>query len=138
MCRWAITWSWATAATLGGHVTVGDWAVISAYSGVHQFCRIGRHAIIGGYSVITQDVLPFSNTVSERAHRRCSARIDRDGAARVRDGIDRELHTAFRLLTRGQLNTTQAIERIRAEVPPCAEVDELLAFIRSAERGFIK
>ncbi len=53
-------------ATLGGHVTVGDWAVVSAGSAVHQFCRIGRHRIIGGYSVITQDVLPFSTTVSDR------------------------------------------------------------------------
>jgi UDP-N-acetylglucosamine acyltransferase len=48
------------------------------------------------------------------------------------------LQTSLRLLTRGQLNTTQAIERIRAEVPPCAEVDELIAFIQSAERGFVK
>ena len=46
--------------------TVGDWAVIGAFSGVHQFCRVGRHALIGGYSVITQDVLPFSMTVSPR------------------------------------------------------------------------
>jgi UDP-N-acetylglucosamine acyltransferase len=125
-------------ATLGGHVTVGDWAVVSAYSGVHQFCRIGRHAIVGGYSVITQDVLPFSNTVSERP-------IKVFGANRVgmeRRGFSTEsiecLQTSLRLLTRGQLNTTQAIERIRAEVPPCAEVDELIAFIQSAERGFIK
>src|SRR5690349_5773763 len=57
------------AATLGGHVVVGDWAVISASTGVHQYCRVGRHAIIGGYSVVTQDVLPFSNTVSERETR---------------------------------------------------------------------
>src|SRR5215470_1669679 len=56
----------ANAATIGGHVIVGDWAVISAGSAIHQFCRVGRHAIIGGYSVITQDVLPFSSTVSER------------------------------------------------------------------------
>src|SRR5580704_14877683 len=56
----------SNAATLGGHVNVGDWAFIGASSGVHQFCRVGRHAIIGGYSVITQDVLPFSNTVTER------------------------------------------------------------------------
>src|SRR5579871_748649 len=56
----------ANAVTLGGHVTVADWAVIGASTGVHQFCRIGRHAIVGGYSVVTQDVLPFSNTVSER------------------------------------------------------------------------
>src|SRR5499427_6762311 len=53
-------------ATLGGHVMVGDYANVGAYSGVHQFCRIGRNSIVGGYSVITQDVLPFSSTVSER------------------------------------------------------------------------
>jgi UDP-N-acetylglucosamine acyltransferase len=125
-------------ATLGGHVVVGDWAVVSAFSGVHQFCRIGRHAIVGGYSVITQDVLPFSNTVSERP-------IKVFGANRI--GMERRgfatasieaLQTSLRLLTRGQLNTTQAIERIRAEVAPCAEVDELIGFIQSAERGFIK
>jgi UDP-N-acetylglucosamine acyltransferase len=125
-------------ATLGGHVTVGDWAVISAFSGVHQFCRIGRHSIVGGYSVITQDVLPFSNTVSERP-------IKVFGANRIgleRRGFPTEsieaLQTSLRLLTRGQLNTTQAIERIRAEVPACTEVDELIAFIQSAERGFVK
>jgi UDP-N-acetylglucosamine acyltransferase len=125
-------------ATLGGHTVVGDWAVISAFSGVHQFCRVGRHSIIGGYSVVTQDVLPFSNTVSERP-------IKVFGANRV--GMERRgfetaavesLQTAFRLLTRSQLNTTQAIERIRAEVPPCAEVDELIEFIQASERGVIK
>src|SRR5436853_512023 len=56
----------ANGVTLGGHVLVGDWAVIGAFSGLHQFCRVGRHAFVGGYSVITQDVLPFSMTVSER------------------------------------------------------------------------
>src|SRR5580658_7541323 len=125
-------------ATLGGHTVVGDWAVISAFSGVHQFCRVGRHAIVGGYSVVTQDVLPFSNTVSERP-------IKVFGANRV--GLERRgfetasveaLQTAFRLLTRSQLNTTQAIERIRAEVPACAEVDELIEFIKASERGVIK
>ena len=52
--------------TFAGHVTVGDWVVIEAFSGVHQFCRVGKHAFIGGYSVITQDVLPFSLTVTPR------------------------------------------------------------------------
>jgi UDP-N-acetylglucosamine acyltransferase len=125
-------------ATLGGHVTVGDWAVVSAYSGVHQFCRIGRHAIVGGYSVITQDVLPFSNTVSERPIKVFGAnRIGMERRGFTTESIE-SLQTSLRLLTRGQFNTTQAIGRIRAEVPPCAEVDELIAFIQSAERGFIK
>jgi len=126
------------AATLGGHVVVGDWAVISASSGVHQFCRIGRHAIVGGYSVVTQDILPFSNTVSERETKVFGA--NRIGMERR--GFDaaaiESLQTALRLLTRSQLNTSQAIERIRAEVPPCSEVDELIEFIRSSERGIVK
>src|ERR1035441_5980687 len=56
----------ANGAALAGHVTVADWVDISPYSGVHQFCRIGRHAFIGPYSVVVQDVMPFSVTVSER------------------------------------------------------------------------
>jgi UDP-N-acetylglucosamine acyltransferase len=128
----------ANATTLGGHVTVGDWAVIGASTGVHQFCRIGRHAIIGGYSVITRDVLPFSNTVTDR-----EAKVFGENATGLKrrdfsaDAID-ALHKAFRLLTRGGLNTTQAVARILAEIPPSHEVDELLDFIRTSERGFIK
>jgi len=125
-------------ATLGGHVKVGDWAVISAGSAVHQFCRIGRHCIIGGYSVVTQDVLPFSTTVSPREVKVFAANatgMERRGFSA--DSID-SMHKAFRLLTRANLNTTQAIERIRAEVPASAELDELLEFIATAERGFIK
>ncbi len=53
-------------ATLGGHVFVDDFATISAGSGVHQFCRIGRHAFIGGYSVVTKDALPYAKTVGNR------------------------------------------------------------------------
>ncbi|MFN7998120.1 MAG: acyl-ACP--UDP-N-acetylglucosamine O-acyltransferase [Bryobacteraceae bacterium] len=128
----------ANAVTFAGHVTVGDWAVIGASTGVHQFCRVGRHSIIGGYSVVTQDVLPFSNTVSEREIKVFGA--NRTGLERR--GFGREtiekLQTALRLLTRSGLNTTQAIERIRAEIAPCAEVDELLEFIGASARGVIK
>jgi UDP-N-acetylglucosamine acyltransferase len=128
----------ANAATLGGHVIVGDWAVIGASTGVHQFCRVGRHSITGGYSVVTQDILPYSNTVSQRE-------INVFGANRV--GLERRgfpaasiesLQTALRLLTRANLNTSQAIERIQAEVPTCPEVEELIQFIRDSGRGVVK
>jgi UDP-N-acetylglucosamine acyltransferase len=128
----------ANGVTLAGHVTIGDWADISAFVGVHQFCRIGRHAFVGPYSVVIQDVLPYSTTVGKRE-------IGVFGANRI--GLERRgfetpaieaLQTSFRLLTRAKLNTSQAIERIRAEVPPCAEVDELLEFIRTSERGVVK
>src|SRR6478752_1568089 len=125
-------------ATLGGHVDVGDWAVVSAGSAVHQFCRIGRHCIIGGYSVITQDVLPFSTTVSPREVKVYAANatgLERRGfTAETIEG----LHKAFRLMTRSGLNTSQAIERITAELPMTPEIEELLEFIRTSERGFIK
>lgn len=126
------------AVTLAGHVTIGDWAIIEAFSGVHQFCRIGRHAFVGGYSVITQDVLPYSQTVSPREARVYGANkvgLDRRGFPRVT--ID-QLQKAFRLLTRSQLNTTQAIERIREELASGPEIDELIGFIQSSERGVIK
>src|SRR5579885_585340 len=126
------------AATIGGHVTVGDWAIISASSGVHQFCRIGRHAFVGGYSVVTQDVLPYSNTVSAREAKVYGA----NATGLKRRGFPAEtcdeLHKAFRLLTSSGLNTTQAIERISNEVPSSPEVDELIGFIRTSDRGFIK
>ena len=124
--------------TLGGHVTIEDWVEISAYTGVHQFCRVGRHAIVGGYSVVTQDVMPFSSTVSDRPIRVFGANkigLERRGFAR--ETIE-ALQTAMRLLTRAQLNTTQAVERIRAEVPACQEIEELLAFIAASQRGVIK
>ncbi len=128
----------ANAVTFGGHVVVDDWAVIGASTGVHQFCRVGRHAIVGGYSVITRDVLPFSNTVTAR-----EAKVFGENAIGLqRRGFSSEaisaLHKAFRLLTHSGLNTTQALEKIEAEVDPVAEVRELIAFIKAAERGFIK
>jgi UDP-N-acetylglucosamine acyltransferase len=128
----------ANGVTFGGHVTVGDWAVIGAFTGVHQYCRVGRHSMVGGYSVVTRDVLPFSTTVSERQTRTFGANrtgLERRGFPKA---TCEALHKAFRLLTQGELNTAQAIERIRAEIPPCLEIDELLAFIAASERGVIK
>ncbi len=127
----------ANGVTLAGHVTIGDWADISAFSGVHQFCRIGRHAFVGGYSVVMQDVLPYSTTVSKRE-------IGVFGANRIgleRRGFQTPVSKRCRppsACSPAPLNTTQAIERIRAEVPPCAEVDELLEFIAASERGVVK
>jgi UDP-N-acetylglucosamine acyltransferase len=123
---------------LAGHVTIEDWVDISPFSGVHQFCRIGRHAFVGPYSVIKQDVLPYSLTSFK-------PEVSVFGANSI--GLERRgfpkptieaLQTALRLLARSKLNTTQAIERIRAEVAPCAEVDELIAFIGASTRGFEK
>jgi UDP-N-acetylglucosamine acyltransferase len=123
---------------LAGHVIVEDWADVAPFCGVHQFCRIGRHAFVGPYSVVKQDVMPYSLSS-------CKPEISVFGANSIgleRRGFDKEtieaLQTAFRLLTRAHLNTAQAIQRIRAEVSPCQPVDELLAFIQASERGVVK
>ncbi len=123
---------------LAGHVLIEDWADVSPFSGVHQYCRIGRHAFIGPYTVVKQDVLPYSLTSTKPEAGVFGANsigMERRG---FQTDVIEALQTAFRLLTRSQLNTSQAVERIRAEVPACREVDELLEFIRVSERGFIK
>jgi UDP-N-acetylglucosamine acyltransferase len=111
---------------------------VSPFSGVHQFCRLGRHSFIGPYSVVKQDVMPFSLT----SHKPELAVFGANNIGLERRGFAKpaieSLQTAIRLLTRAQLNTSQAIERIRAEVPPCPEVDALIEFIRASERGVVK
>ena len=126
------------ATTLAGHVIIEDWAIVGAFSGVHQFCRIGRHAFIGGYTVVTQDVLPFSSTVQERETRVYGVNL----VGLRRRGFERErlerLQQAFRLLTQSNLNTTQALEQIRASLNQHEDIEALVCFIEASERGVIK
>jgi UDP-N-acetylglucosamine acyltransferase len=123
---------------LAGHVVIEDWADVSPFSGVHQFCRIGRHAFVGPYSVIKQDVMPFSLTSAQPEVQVFGANSVGLGRRGFEKGAVESLQTAFRLLTRAGLNTTQAVERIRAEGPESVEVDELLSFIAGSQRGVIK
>jgi UDP-N-acetylglucosamine acyltransferase len=127
----------SNAATLGGHVEVFDGANIGAYSGVHQFCRVGREAYIGGYSVVANDALPYALTVGNRASCFGLNHVGMRRRGYPKEIID-TLHHAFRLLLSSKLNTTQAIERIRAEIDDSPEVEELLRFIETSERGVIK
>jgi UDP-N-acetylglucosamine acyltransferase len=128
----------ANAATLAGHVVVEDYATVGAFCAVHQFCRLGRYCYIGACTVITQDVPPFSRVVDER-DTRCyginSIGLERHGFPRERiSAIER----AYRLLLRSKLNTSQAIEQMRAELNGSADVAELIAFIESSQRGLTK
>lgn len=124
----------ANNATLAGHVEVHDDATISAFTSVHQFCRVGRHAYVGGYSVVTMDALPFAKTVGLKPA--CYG-LNRIGL--TRKGVPaesiRRLDQAVRLLVRSGLNTAQALERIRAELAGDPDVDYLIAFLESAKRG---
>ena len=127
----------ANAATLAGHVSLEDGSTLGAFSGVHQFCRIGREAFVGGYSVVTQDAMPFVKTVGNRAkaYGINVVGLQRRGhAAETIEGLKR----AYRLLFRSKLNMTQGLERVEAEVRGVAEVDLLISFIRSAERGVVQ
>jgi UDP-N-acetylglucosamine acyltransferase len=127
----------ANAATLAGHVIIEDNANVGAYSGVHQFCRVGREAYVGGYSVVVKDALPFALTVGN--HARCYG-LNTTGMKRR--GYSREvigaLHRAFHLLLSSKLNTSQALEKIKEEISESAEVDLLVEFIQSSSRGVIK
>jgi UDP-N-acetylglucosamine acyltransferase len=124
------------AATLAGHVSVEDWAIVNAFSGVHQFCRVGAYAFVGGFTVVTKDVLPFSKTVGN------PARIYGVNAIGLgRRGFSREalaeIRAAFRLLLQSRLNTTEALERLEAGGPLGPDVRQIVDFIRSSERGVI-
>jgi UDP-N-acetylglucosamine acyltransferase len=125
-------------ATLGGHVTVEDFANVSAGSGVHQFCRVGRHAFIGGYSVVTKDALPFARTVGARP-----ARIyGLNTVGLIRRGfapdVINKLKRTFRYLLQSKLNTTSALLQIQQDRSlACPEVHYLLDFIRTSQRGVI-
>ncbi len=127
----------ANAATLAGHVVIEDNANVGAYSGVHQFCRVGREAYIGGYSVVVKDALPFALTVGN--HARCYG-LNTTGMKRrgYSTEVIQSLHRAFHLLLSSKLNTSQALEKIAEEVKDSAEVDSLVVFIQSSSRGVIK
>jgi UDP-N-acetylglucosamine acyltransferase len=125
-------------ATLAGHVTVEDYATIGAFCPVHQFCRIGRYAYIPAHTVVTQDVLPFSMTVAPRGTRCFGVNtigLERGGFSKERiEKIER----AFRLLLRSKLNTTQAVERMREELRGSEDIEQMVRFIETAERGIVK
>lgn len=127
----------ANAATLAGHVRIADRASIGAYSGVHQFCRIGVEAFVGGYSVVVKDAMPFA--IIQGNHAKCYG-LNRLGMKRrgyAKETIE-NLNHAFHLLLSSKLNTSQALARIREEITGCSEVDLLAEFIAASKRGVVK
>jgi UDP-N-acetylglucosamine acyltransferase len=128
----------ANAATLGGHVVVEDWATVGALCPVHHFVRIGAYAFIGGGTTITRDVLPFSKTSSERG----THAYGLNAVGLVRRGFTKDriqkIHHAYRVLLASKLNTSQAIEKLKAESDIGEDVEMLIRFIESSERGVIK
>jgi UDP-N-acetylglucosamine acyltransferase len=125
-------------ATLGGHVSVDDFATVGAMGGVHQFCRIGKHAFIGGKSTITQDVLPFCRVAGERPTQLYGLNavgLRRKGFSRDRIKALKEM---FKIIFYSDLNASNSLARIEGEFPPGEDRDDIISFIRSSKRGFVK
>jgi UDP-N-acetylglucosamine acyltransferase len=129
----------ANAATLAGHVIIEDHATVGAFSAVHQFCRVGTHAFIGGFSVVTRDALPYVKTVGDRNQARIyginSIGLQRKG---LTESSIEELKRVYRVLFRSKMNTGEALQRARAQKWTAHEVEILLRFIETSERGFIR
>lgn len=128
----------ANAATLAGHVTVEEWAVVGALCPVHQFVRIGAHSYIGGGTVITKDVLPFAKAVTPRNTKTYGLNaigLERRGFSKERI---RKIHHAYKVLLNSRMNTTQALEKLKAEGDQGEDVALLIKFIEESGRGVIK
>jgi UDP-N-acetylglucosamine acyltransferase len=126
----------ANGSALSGHVEVQDFATLGGFSGVHQFCRVGTHAFMGGATVATRDVAPFSLTVGNRAHF-----YGVNAVGLRRRGFPAEaitaLRRAYRLLSREGLSSIEALRRLEAGGPPGPEVQTVIDFVRSSRRGVI-
>jgi UDP-N-acetylglucosamine acyltransferase len=131
----------ANAATLAGHVTIEDYATVGAFSPVHQFCTVGAHAYIGGGTIVTQDVLPFSLTSARRENKAFG--INKVGLARRGFSPERLqlLQKAYRLLLAAKLNTSSAVEKMKeleGHADALEDVQYLVSFIERSGRGVIK
>lgn len=127
----------ANAATLAGEVVVGDQATIGGLVGVHQFVRIGTMCIIGGCTKLTQDCMPYMIVDGNppKVHGINRVKLER---CNVSEQTQRQLKQAYRILCREGLSTTQALEKLAADIPACPEIDVLVGFVRESERGVIK
>lgn len=126
----------ANAGTLAGHVEVQDDATVGAFTSVHQFCRVGRHAYLGGYSVITRDPLPYVKTVGMKPV--CYG-VNRIGLERKGFSAEtlKALEAAYRILVRGKHSVPKALELLR-QLDERPEVQVLIDFVEGSERGLIR
>ena len=123
--------------TLAGHVIVEDRAIIGGLAAVHQFCRVGTMSIIGGCSKVVQDVPPYMMADGNPAVTRA---LNKEGLRRnnITEESQNLLKKAYRILFRENLGMAKAVERTRTEVAGCPELNHLLDFVQSSERGIAK
>jgi UDP-N-acetylglucosamine acyltransferase len=127
----------ANGATLGGHVVVEDHVIVGGLVGIHQFARIGSGAILGAGSMVSKDVPPFCNATGDRArlHGLNLEGLKRRGFTTT--AID-ALKKAYRIIFQSKLKTKDALEKVRRELSPTAEIEILLTFIAQAQRGICR
>ena len=124
-------------ATLAGHVDVGIDATVGAYSAVHQFCKVGEHAFIGGFSVVTQDALPYVKTVGNRAKAYGINALGLERKGFTKEDI-LELKSAYRTLFLRKLRLVEGIEKLEEDFPESPNVKYLVSFIKSSQRGIVR
>jgi UDP-N-acetylglucosamine acyltransferase len=124
-------------ATLAGHVIVEDHAIIGGLAAVHQFCRIGRYAMVGGCSKVVQDVAPFMMADGNPAETRF---VNKVGLERSGFGADTvgTLTKAYKILFRSGLTLDNALSRLEADLPSTPELKELIQFVRASQRGLAR
>jgi UDP-N-acetylglucosamine acyltransferase len=127
----------ANAATLAGHVVVDDHAILGGLSGVHQFTRIGSHAMISGGSVVVQDIVPFIIAQGDRAK---PAGLNLVGLKRrgFSDSTLHDLKTAYKLVFRSGLRLEEALAKVAAELDETPELKTFTEFISNSHRGIAR
>jgi UDP-N-acetylglucosamine acyltransferase len=135
-CRVGDHTVFANGAALSGHVEIQDWAILGGMAGVHQYCRVGTHAFMGGATVATRDVLPYSMTVGDRAR---VFGLNLVGLRRrgMSPPTIAALRQAYRVLLQSRLPLAAALLRLEAEGPHTPEVAFLVDFIRTSRRGVV-
>ena len=127
----------SNAATLGGHIEIGDHAIIGGLVAVHQFVRIGTYAFIGGKSATVKDIPPFMMASGDRAklYGLNTRGLRREGFSQEK--ID-NLRKAYKIIWRDRHLLHEAVERVRREIPPFEELQVLLDFLVSSKRGVVR
>ena len=133
-CRVGNHTVFANAASLSGHVEVGDYVTLGGFTSVHQFTQIGSRAFCGLGSVVTQDIPPFSTAAGNRAR---VVGINKEGLRRRGFSADliRALHRSFRELLKSKLSRQDAFENLRPLCEKYPEVEEFVNFVRNSKRG---
>ncbi|MBT3783817.1 acyl-ACP--UDP-N-acetylglucosamine O-acyltransferase [bacterium] len=123
--------------TLAGHVVVEDAAVIAGYVGIHQFCKIGTMAMVGGMSKVTKDVPPYMKVqgIPARVFGMNSVGLERNGVDKTERRV---LRQAYNFLYRSGYNVSQAIEEIRSDLEETAALRRLLEFLEKSDRGIVR